>query len=54
MDRIKGYKTKIGVIALFILGGLVTLGVIDQETFQVLATLAGGWVGYGVYDRIGR
>ncbi len=52
LNFLDGKKTYIGVIILFILGGLFQIGVIDQRTFEVLITLAGGFTAFGVRQAI--
>ena len=39
---LKGYKTYLCSAVIFVVGGLLALGVISQETATVLTTLFGG------------
>lgn len=54
-DRMKfldGKKSFLGAAVLFVLGGLLALGVIDQKAFEAGAALVGGWAVYGLRDAI--
>lgn len=52
MTWLKGKKTYLGVIAFFILGGLKAIGWVDENTFQILLTVVGGWTAYGIHDAV--
>lgn len=49
---IDGKKTYIGIVALFILGGLKAVEVIDQSLYDTLLLALLGWTGYGLRDAI--
>lgn len=51
---LNGYKTKIAVVLLFVLGGLKAVGVLDEQTFQTLSTFAAGLGLYGLRDAVER
>ena len=51
---LQGKKTYLGIIALFILGGLKAIGVLDENTYQVLLPIILGWTSYGIYDHVKR
>lgn len=44
----KGRKTYIGVLILAVIGVLRGMGVIDQQTFDTIAALAGGLAAFGI------
>lgn len=48
MKRFDGKKTFIGAFAVFICGGLLALGMIDQKTFEALVAIAGAFTAYGM------
>ena len=54
VDWLDGKKTFLGAIALFVLGGLLALNVIDQKTFQMLAAIVGAWTAYGLRTAISK
>jgi len=45
----KNYHTYLGLICMFVLGGLVGIHTINQSTFDMLAPMIGAWTGYGIY-----
>ncbi len=47
-----GKKTYLGIAALFVLGGLLALNVIDQKTFEVAATFVSAWTGFSLRKAI--
>ena len=47
-----GHKTQIGVVLLFIAGGLKAVGVIDENVFQAVVIFLGAWTAYGIRDAI--
>jgi len=47
-----GKKSYIGGAILFLSGGLLAIKVIDQQTFEILAAIAGTITVYGVRDAI--
>jgi len=47
-----GKKSYIGGAILFLSGGLLAIKVIDQQTFEILAAIAGAITVYGVRDAI--
>ena len=42
-DFLQGKKTYIGAAALFVAGGLLAVGVIDQKMFEQLTVLIAAW-----------
>lgn len=52
MKFLEGKKTYIGVIGLFVLGGLLALNLIDQKTFETWSALIGGFTAYGLRKAI--
>lgn len=48
MNFLNGKKTYIGVIVLFLLGGLKAIGVLDEGTYQVLLPIVAGWTAFGL------
>jgi len=47
-----GKKTYISAALLFVAGGLLALGAIDQKTFEVIATVAGSLAAFGIRTAI--
>ena len=47
-EFLDGKKTYLGAAALFISGGLLAIKVIDQETFEILAVIAGSITAFGI------
>lgn len=45
---LQGYKTYIGAALLFILGGLKAVGVVDEQTYQVLLPMIAGFTAFGL------
>lgn len=41
LQKVDGKKTYLGATLLFVAGGLLALGLIDQKSFEILATVAG-------------
>lgn len=54
MNVLNGWKTKIGAALLFVSGGLLATGVIDQGVFEILAAFAGSLMGVGLYSKLSR
>lgn len=52
MRFLDGKKTYIGAAALFILGGLLALNIIDQKTFESATVIVSAWTAYGIRDAI--
>jgi hypothetical protein len=51
-NMLDGYKTKIGVVIIFVAGGLKALNKIDEETYKLLLTFGGAVSVYGLRDAI--
>lgn len=45
MTTFKGYRTYAGCTAIFILGGLFAIGVIDRDAFEALTVIVGSLTG---------
>ena len=61
MDKVKlvwrfidGYKTYAGLALIFVDGGLLALNIIDQKTFEVIATFAVTLTGVGYRHAISK
>ena len=50
--KIDGYKTHIGVIAGAILGAVYSLGMVDEATAGVIASIVAAWTGVAIRDAI--
>jgi hypothetical protein len=44
----KNYHTYVGLICMFVLGGLVGVHAVNQATFDMFAPMIAAWTGYGV------
>ena len=49
---LNGKKSYLGAVALFVIGGLVYLGVLDQKTAESLAMAVGGFSVYALRDAV--
>lgn len=54
IHRFDGWKTRIGVLAMFVVGGLLATHTIDQQTYEMLMTFVGGFTAYGIHDAVVR
>lgn len=52
MQYLEGKKTYIGAAVVFIAGGLYALGIIDEKQFEIILTMGGAVLGYGLRSAI--
>lgn len=54
MKFLEGKKTYFGAVVVFVAGGLLALGYIDQKTFEWVVAVGGSITAYGMRDAIKR
>lgn len=50
ITKLDGYKTHIGVIAGGVLGICFSLGIVDEQTAGVIASIVAAWTGVAIRD----
>lgn len=53
-EKLKGWKTYLGLIAAGVLGILWTSGLVDDKTAEMVAYLITLWTGVGMGDKLRR
>ena len=43
-----GWKSYTGAAVIFVAGGLLALGIVDQKTFEIILTMGGALLGVGL------